>query len=114
MARMKKRLTIAVTVAVWLAAFGSWAALSHRWNRASHLTSIVEPTAPPLSAAPASFSEPVSELQSVLYVPAVTIRGRPDGTSTRSSSKRAVGMPEMNCADWRGLDMGSGRVRVCD
>jgi len=111
---MKKRLAIAVTVGVWLAALGSAAALSYHWNRASHLTSVAEPSAPPLSAAPASFSEPVSESQPVIYVPTLTIRGRPHEPSTRSSSKQTVGMSEMNCADWRGLDMGSGRVRVCE
>lgn len=114
MARMKKRLAIAVTVAIWLAALGSAAVLSYQWNRASHLTSVADPSAPRLSAAPASFSEPVSELQPVIYVPTVTIRGRPHEPSTRDSSKPAVSMSEMNCADWRGLDMGSGRVRVCE
>jgi hypothetical protein len=79
---MKKRIAVAVTVAVWLAAFGSAAALSHHVNRASHLGTIAEPSAPPLSAAPASLSEPVSELQPVIYVPTVVIRGRLHGPST--------------------------------
>jgi hypothetical protein len=114
MARMKKRLAIAITLAVWLAALGSAAALSHHWSRASHLTSVAGPSAPPLSAAPAAISEPGSELQPVLYVPTVTIRRRPHGPSTLSSPKEAIGLSEMNCADWRGLDMGSGRVRVCE
>jgi hypothetical protein len=79
MARMKKRLAIAVTVAVWLAALGSAAALSYHWNRDSHLTSVAEPSAPPLSAAAAPPSEAASELQPAIYLPTITIRGRPHG-----------------------------------
>jgi hypothetical protein len=87
MARTRKRIAVAVTVAVWLAAFGSAAALGYHVDRASHSASVAEPSAPPLSAAPASLSEPVSELQTVIYVPTVTIRGRPHGPSTVASEK---------------------------
>ena len=120
MAPMKKRTAIAVTVGVWMAALGSAAALEYDLNRAPHLSrphlaSVTSLPATPLTAAPPAFALLASEVQPVLVIPTITIVG-----SMRRSVDRepqpvpAVDISNMTCTDWRGLDIGSGHVQVCE
>ncbi len=76
MGRMKKRMAIAVTVGVWVAALGSAAALTYDLNRAVHLAGgTPESTVPLPSAEYAAVARPVQE-PPVLYVPTITVVGR--------------------------------------
>ncbi len=115
---MKKRTAIAVTVAVWMAALGSAAALTYDLNRTphiakAHLANVTSQTAFPSSAAPTALTQPAPEAQPVLYIPTITIVGtlrRP----VDSKQVPATDISKMRCTDWRGLDIGSGHVQVCE
>jgi hypothetical protein len=107
---MKKRTTAVVTMGVWMAAFGSAAALAYTLNsplRAPALLSQLVPSA----TAPADVVQSASRVAAVISVPMVTIVGRPPRAIT---PKPAPEISKMHCADWRALDVGSGRVQVCE
>jgi hypothetical protein len=111
-----KKTASAVTLGVWIAALGAAGALAFTLNRAPRWTDSERQLAP-LAAAPASevLADPVSELPSVLYVPPVTIVGhvqRPRASAP--TLPPATDIARMHCTDWRGLDIGSGRVQVCE
>jgi hypothetical protein len=75
MTTMKNQVAIAVTVGVWVAAFGSAAALTFDLNHALRWASPPsQPTALTQAECPAQV-EPGSEAQAVLYIPALTIVG---------------------------------------
>jgi hypothetical protein len=118
MATMKRRTAIAVTVGVWLAAAGSAAALTYDLNRPLHLAKTTLLRAAPVSAMHAA--APVSEIESVLVIPTITVVGRAPRNRDRDRDRAVVPEPkarefsDMVCSDWRELDMGSGRVQVCE
>jgi hypothetical protein len=115
MLAMNKKAASAVTLGVWVAALGSAAALAFTLNRVPHGPDVASQVAAPFAAAPAPagpVAEPPSESPSVLYLPSFTIVGQ---------VHRALPTPhptpdiaKMHCTDWRGLDIGSGRVQVCE
>ena len=115
MGKMKKRTAIAVTVGVWVAALGSAAALTYELNRPLHLAGGTSESAAPIrSAEYAAVARPVQE-SPVLYVPTITVVGRaPSRPAVVRDRQPTVDISQMHCADWRGLDMGSGRVQVCE
>ena len=122
MAPMRKRTAIAVTAAVWLVAFGSAAGLTYDFNRPLPRTGVTSlQAAPPASdAAPvagveqAPAAESVAELRPILHVPTVTIVGHAVPRLAAPHPRQAEGdIGQMRCADWRGLEMGSGAVQVC-
>ena len=113
MAGMKKRTAFAVTVGMWLAGLGSAAALTYDLNRPLHPVVVMsEPAVPALDATSAEVVEPAP---STLYVPEVTIvamaRRAPAPVARRAAPP--VDISAMHCAEWRDLDIGSGRVQVC-
>lgn len=79
MTTINKLTATRVTLAVWIAALGSVAALIYDLNRAPYLASDPMQSAAPSHMAPALLAPPASESQPVLYVPAITIVGRPIG-----------------------------------
>lgn len=75
MTTLKNQAAIAVTVGVWVAALGSAAALTFDLN---HALRWVSPPSQPAALTQAEYpaqAEPVSEMQSVLYIPEITIVG---------------------------------------
>ncbi|HLK38139.1 MAG TPA: hypothetical protein VKU41_15360 [Polyangiaceae bacterium] len=112
----RERLLIGATVAVWIAGLGTAAALGYELNRpiqslvaTSHLSASV-------GAAHASPAVPTLEQAPVLYVPTITIVGRMPHHGAQATAYPATA-PEIEhtqCAPWRELDMGSGRVQVCE
>jgi hypothetical protein len=106
---------MAVTVGVWVAALGSAAALTYDLNRPMHLAGARSQLAMPINAEQAAVAEPVLELRPVLYIPTITVVGQlPHGPGVTREPKPAVDISRMHCADWRELDMGSGRVQICE
>jgi hypothetical protein len=111
---MKKKWTaIAVTVGVGIAAVSAAAALTYELNRPLHLAGATSQLATPVSPAPAAFIQAVSGPAPMLYVPTITVVGR-QRPWVVGARRAAVDISEMRCADWRALDMGSGRVQVCE
>ena len=116
MLAMNKKTASAVTLGVWIAALGAAGALAYTLNRAPHWTDAARQVAPS-AAAPASevLTDPVPGWPSVLYVPPVTIVGHVQRPLARAPTlPPAKDIARMHCADWRGLDIGSGHVQVCE
>jgi hypothetical protein len=113
MVPMKKRTALAVTLGVWVAALGSAAALTYDLN---HAPRIAQHSAPEVNAItfPAAPIVPTAEPQPVLMIPTVTIVARAPRAPATKAWKPRVDIETMHCADWRSLDMGSGRVQVCE
>jgi hypothetical protein len=113
MTEVKRNTAIAVTVAVWVAAVSSAAALAYDLNRplsgraASQLVV-------PLPAARAAVAKPTQELEPVLYIPTITIVAQAPRRPAVSTAPKPRDLSQMNCANWRELDLGSGRVQVCE
>jgi hypothetical protein len=76
MTRMKRRTALAVTIGVWVAALGSAAALTYALNRPLHWVGTTSQLGARSGTARAASAEPVSELQSVLYMPTITVVGQ--------------------------------------
>jgi hypothetical protein len=115
---MKRSILAAIACSVWLSAAASAAALTYELNRPllprTPSTTVVAPP-PPLTMATSALAESVPP--GVLEMPVITIVGR---LATRAAPARTAA-PElahdigrMNCAGWRELDMGSGRVQLCE
>jgi hypothetical protein len=113
MVAMKKRTAVAVTMGVWVAALGSAAALAYELNRPVHWAEAISKVAAPIGNAAYAGAQPVAELSPVIYVPAVTVVGTVHRPALAPGPK-PVDISKMHCAAWRELDMGSGRVQVCD
>jgi hypothetical protein len=116
----KKKLSAAiVSVGVWTAALASAAVHTYEFHRTPHFVATAPQSAATLNAAPALLVRPVSEPQPLLSVPSITIVARSNRPSHRPSAasppKATTGVfGGMTCTSWRELDMGSGRVRVCE
>jgi hypothetical protein len=112
---MGKRVLVALTVAVWLAAAGSAAALTYELNRPLTVRETGSPPRPVFATARDTNVIRTSVPAPVLQLPTVTIAGRaahravPDRTSRPPTDIAA-----MRCKDWQELQMGSGRVQVCE
>lgn len=114
---MKRSIVAAITCSVWLSGAASAAVLTYELHRPL-LPSIpsvasVEPS-PRLTTSASGVLE--NAVPNVLAIPAVTIVGQ----VVRPASRARAGAPAlprdiatMNCAAWRDLDMGSGRVQIC-
>lgn len=121
MRTIKGKVAVAVSVAVWTVAMGAAAALTYDLNRPLH----ARPTATPqLSSVPegraatqATSEQPAPEEETVIHVPPATIVGRapshPSAHPSAAAPKAPPSKPELVCEEWRSLDMGSGRVQVC-
>ena len=120
---MKRSIVAAMACAVWLSGAASAAALTYTLNRPLTPPAVLAESRPTggvpglelfASAVPDVVQRQVPE---VLQIPVVTIVGR---TLVRSAPPPPVAAPtvprditEMKCAEWRDLDIGSGRVQVC-
>jgi hypothetical protein len=117
MLAINEKSATAVTFGVWIAALGSAAALAYTLNRAPHARDIVSQVEAPLATAPAPAAlaaESVSESPSVLYLPTFTIVGQVRRSLPSAPAPHpASDIAKMHCTDWRGLDIGSGHVQVC-
>ena len=119
MGPIKKRTAIAVTVAVWIAALGSAAGLTYDLNgtphlASAHLANVTSRPATALAAAPPGTARPASEMEQVLFIPTITVVGSmPRLVVHEPKPPAAPDISKMQCTDWRGLDMGSGHVQVC-
>jgi hypothetical protein len=110
---MKKRTIAALTVAVWFAAIGSAAALTYELNRPLTLRDT-----PPLEEGPRIVAtvEPAAPLPKpapTLVVPTITIVAAPRHFAVAPRVRALPDISRMQCKDWQDLQMGSGRVRVC-
>jgi hypothetical protein len=115
MTSMKRRTAIAVGVGLWIGGLGSAGALTYDLSRTLPLAGATSQPAAPISASGAAFAAPVSERQPVIYVPTITIVAQgPRRSAVVGDPKPAKEIGQMQCADWRELDMGSGRVQVCE
>ena len=122
---------LALTAGVWVMAIGSAATLAYALNRPLQ----VPPSPAELSPAPAIESPaevvPVTESapstrEITLSIPPITIVSktsrRPnipkvESESMSSESAQPESLPDisqMHCVEWRELDMGSGRVQICE
>lgn len=116
MLAMNKKTATVVTLGVWIAALASAAALAYVVNRPPRWADTTGHVATPAAPAPAAEAraEPMSEWPSVLYVPTITIVGHVHRTMASTPARPpATDIANMSCTDWRGLDIGSGRVQVC-
>jgi hypothetical protein len=114
MANKKIPTAIVVTLGVWIAALGSAAALTYDLNRPLYLRSTTPPFEVPSNATTqAAAAEPISTGPPVLYLPPVTIVGRYHPIAARVPRMFADTAGEQ-CTDWRELEMGSGRVQLCE
>jgi hypothetical protein len=119
MASFRKRTMFAVTAGVWLVAAGSAAALAYDLNHltagGSKLTTPRGPTAASLAsfASYASLDEGQTA-QQVLHIPSITVAAPWPHRPVAARAPVVRDISEMNCASWRELDLGSGRVQVCE
>lgn len=118
MGAMNKRTAIAVTVGLWIAALVSATALAYELNRTPHLAgphmaNVTSQFATPAPAARTVLAPTAPESQSVLYIPTVTIVGLFRRSVDSEKPTPRADISEMQCTDWRGLDIGSGKVQVC-
>jgi hypothetical protein len=112
---MKRRTAIAVAAALWIGGLGSAVALAYDLNRTLPLVGAKSQSAAPINDEHAARAAPASEVQPVLYVPTITIVGQAAHHSAVVGERRpATDIARMRCADWRELDMGSGRVQICE
>ena len=115
MSGMKRRTAIVVGVGAWIAALGSAGALTYDLNRALPLAGARSELAAPVDAAPAALVEPAPAEPPVLYVSTFTVVGEaPRRRVVTVKPKPVPEISQVHCAEWRELDMGSGRVRVCE
>jgi hypothetical protein len=109
---------IAATLGVWIATVGSAAALTYNLNRGPHESGATGPTSSPAPQAAVAAIQPAAPVQSVLYIPTITIVGhvpRPAAQLPRAAAAvTAADISTMRCAGWRELDVGSGRVQTCE
>jgi hypothetical protein len=115
MTGMKRRTAIAVGVGLWIGGLGSAVALTYDLTRKLPLAGATSQPAAPINASGAALAVPVSGLPPVIYVPTITIVAQgPHRSAVVREPKPVKEIGQMQCADWRELDMGSGRVRVCE
>lgn len=115
MTSMKRRTAIIVGVGAWIAALGSAGALTYDLNRALPLAGPRSELAAQVNAAPTALVESAPAEPPVLYVSTFTVVGEPPRRRVVTVKPKPVPeISQMDCADWRELDMGSGRVRVCE
>jgi hypothetical protein len=114
MRRMRKPVA-ALTVAVWVAAAGSAGALTYELNHGLRVGQTVSPQQPVFATVPAEDVAPASPPIPVLQVPTVRIVGH---AARRAAMEPTVRPPTdiavMHCKDWQELQMGSGKVQVCE
>jgi hypothetical protein len=116
MASIKKRLAI-VTAIVWTCAFGSAAALAYVLDRPLiPRETWVHGAAPsPPRSSVDDVIVPAAEPPSVLAIPPVTIVAAPPRPIVKKvAPPQTPDISKMSCAQWRPLEMGSGRVQVCE
>jgi hypothetical protein len=112
------RTAVAVTLITWLFAVGSAAAVTYVVKgppvpRAEAFR--VEQAPVPARVAPlAKAALPQAEAASVLVIPTLTLIGAFHRPEVAVPTRVAQDIPDMQCASWRELDMGSGRVKVCE
>lgn len=109
MASLKKT-AVAVTVGVWTSALGSAVALGFVLNRPPEPRTRVEPATAHASVGHLLEAAP----HKLLEVPAT-----PKVTPARQAAPKPappvpVDIAQMKCDEWRELQAGSGRVRVCE
>jgi hypothetical protein len=115
MAIPRKRI-MAITVAVWLAAAGSAAALTYELNRPLVERPWPAAIAPSSRAAspPTAIDRSEPKESFVLQLPPITIVAQaPHRAAVARAERKARDISAMRCAEWRDLDMGSGHVQVC-
>jgi hypothetical protein len=115
---MKRSIVAAIACSVWLSAAASAAALTYELNRPllpRPPSTTVVPPPPPLTRTTSGLRESLPF--AVLEIPVITIVGK---APARAAPPRpaAPQLPHdittMNCTTWRDLDMGSGRVQLCE
>jgi hypothetical protein len=115
MGTMKKRTVIAFTAGVWVAALVSAAALAYVLNRPLPLAEAAPDVPAPDHAAMSNASAQTAAEPRVLYVSTFTVAARPPHRAPVAHRRAPAGeAPALRCAGWRDLDIGSGRVQVCD
>jgi hypothetical protein len=102
MAAMKKRMAVAVTVGVWMAALGSAAALTYNANRPENIAGGGSQVDAPSDTAGAAAVESIPESEPVVYMQDVTIVGKAHSPSALTRRpKPSVDIADMQCARLR-------------
>jgi hypothetical protein len=119
MASLNHRAALVATVAVWLTAAGSAGALTYVLNRPLELRpSVSEASAipsPTRSSAEPAIVGSALESRAFINIPTITIKAAPPRPVRVAPVPREPrDIAKMNCTDWRQLDMGSGRVQICE
>jgi len=128
MAPLRRRTVLALTAIVWVAAIGSATGLAYALNRPLKVraipetqTATAEVASTPALEVPTVNVTPATE--NTLSIPTLTITAKaPQRMVTpRLVAPEPLAAPEplpdiakMKCAEWRELDMGSGRVQICE
>jgi hypothetical protein len=111
---------------LWLAGIGSAAALTYELKRPLTLSGQVEVVpAPRVEWTPPPLDERASQAPpAVLALPAVTVVARavrvhpaiptPVAHPVAPAEPSPVDISQMRCKEWKELEMGSGRVQVCE
>ena len=133
MATLKRRTVLALTAGVWAMGIVSASALAYALNRPLEVRTVPTELAPARDVEPpASEVVPATQLTpsvpATLSIPTITIVSKaprrhtpanavsepmPD-MSPEMSTESYPDISKMNCAEWRELDMGHGRVKICD
>ncbi len=113
---MKRSTVAAAALGVWLAGAVSAAALAHVLRAPTPLTTPIDSRASTVAEAIAGQEVLASEAPQILRIPVVTIVGRIAQRAAKPVDAAPVvrDITEMRCQGWRDLDMGSGRVQVCE
>ncbi len=114
MTKNKVSTAMAVTLGVWIAALGSAAAVTYRMNRPLRVmaTTAIQVPSDPM---PEAVAEPESVMQSVLYIPAVTIVGRAFHLAAAAPASNALeDLSHQQYVDSPELEMGGVRLPMCE
>jgi hypothetical protein len=115
MRTLPKQVVFAVAGAIWLAGIGSAAALTYELRRPLSLQEAKVPRASLFGTVPAADVENTTEVAPVLYLPAATVVARTARLRAAAPpAKPFVDISRMHCKDWQELQMGSGKVQVCE
>jgi hypothetical protein len=119
MRTLRKRAVFALAGAIWLAGIGSAAALTYELRQPLSLHDAKLPRALVFATAPAAVVERTTEVAPALYIPTVTLvarKVRPPAAAPAAvpAAKPLVDISRMHCKDWQDLQMGSGKVQVCE
>ncbi len=109
-----KKAAVAVTLGVWTSALGSAAALAFVLNRPLEPRILPEPSTAHTSVGHLLGPAPVEPLVQAPTVVRVAPPARKPPAARPATPPEPRDLGQMKCNEWRELQVGSGRVQVCD